>query len=76
MAAWTLEMARARLQMWLDADEAVATNQSYTIAGRSFTRADAEVILERVRFWRREVGRLERGRGSGARVVRVLPRNT
>ena len=39
MAAITLETAKKHLDMWLEAESEVAINQSYTIGGKSFTRA-------------------------------------
>ncbi|MFP4561632.1 MAG: DUF6148 family protein [Thiohalorhabdus sp.] len=75
MAAWDLDEAKKRLQQWMDADEAVALNQSYEIAGRRLTRADAETIQQRIQFWRKEVDRLENKRGRGPRVKRVIPRD-
>lgn len=74
MAAWTLKEARAQLAMWLEADAAVATSQSYRIGTRQLTRADAQAILSRIKFWRAEVERLERC-GRGARVLRAVPRD-
>jgi len=59
MPAWTLEEARARLQMWLDAEAAVATGQSYQIGTRNLTRANLNQIREEIQMWRREVVRLE-----------------
>ena len=41
MAGITLAQAEAQLAAWLAASTAVASNQSYTIAGRTYTRADA-----------------------------------
>jgi len=61
MAGITLAQAEAKLTLWLAAEEAVATGQSYTIAGRSLTRADAGVIGERVTYWDKKVKSLDRG---------------
>jgi hypothetical protein len=61
--------------MWLDAEEAVATSQSYTIAGRSLTRANLAEIGKRIAYYRAEVAALESGRGAGMRVQRVMPRD-
>lgn len=68
----SIEEARANLKMWLDAEKAVATGQSYTIGGRSLTRANLRDITERIRYWRGEVVKLETGR-RGARVMRAVP---
>ncbi|MDT2270063.1 DUF6148 family protein [Paenibacillus larvae] len=37
---WTLQEAQTHLKAWLEAEMAVASAQSYTIAGRSLTRAN------------------------------------
>ena len=71
----TIEKARERLQMWLDAEAAVATGQSYKIGGRSLTRASLSDIRQQINYWRNEVAKLESGRGSGARVFRAVPRD-
>lgn len=71
----TLTEARRRLDLWLAAEEAVATGQSYTIGTRSLTRANLAQIVERVRYYQGLVSSLESGRGQGARVMRVVPRD-
>lgn len=75
MASWTLEQAKQHLQVWLDADIALATGKEYRLGSRTLTRADAAEIAERIRYWSREVSRLEAGRRGGARVIRVVPRD-
>lgn len=42
--AYTVVELRGRLDLWKQAEAAVATSQSYTIAGRALTRADAAEI--------------------------------
>lgn len=74
-APWTLEEARENLAIWLEAERAVATGQSYRIGTRSLTRANLSEITERIRFWRGEVSRLSCGRKSGVRVMRIVPRD-
>lgn len=73
MPAWTLEQARAHLQAWLDADIALATSKEYRIGSRMLTRADTIEIKERIRFWSREVSRLQ---GKLRRCRRVVPLDT
>jgi hypothetical protein len=51
MAGLTLADAEARLADWLLADAAVADNQTYSIAGRSLSRADAKEIRENIQYW-------------------------
>ena len=70
MSAWTLEQARQHLQVWMDADLALATGKEYRVNGKALTRADSSEIAERIRFWRREVKRLE---GRANRFRRVIP---
>lgn len=71
----TIEEARANLNMWLEAEKAVATGQSYKIGGRSLTRANLSDIIKRIAFWRNELDKLETGAGRGARVLRAVPRD-
>lgn len=73
--SWTLEEAKEHLRIWLDAEKAVATGQSYKIGTRSLTRASLKDIKDSIKFWRNEVDRLESGAGKGARVFRAVPRD-
>ena len=67
--AWiTIDEARANLQMWLEAEKAVATGQSYQIGTRRLTRASLSDITERIRYWRTELERLENGRCRGESI--------
>jgi len=72
MAGITAEQAQARLDAWLEADAAVSQSQSYSIAGRSLTRANAAEIRNNIDYWQRKVSQLSRG-GSGARVRYGVP---
>lgn len=58
MAGITLTQAEDNLTKWIAASEAVANNQSYSIAGRSLTRADASDIREMIDYWQGWVNRL------------------
>lgn len=73
--SWTLEEAKEHLRIWLDAEKAVATGQSYKIGTRSLTRASLKDIRDSIKFWRNEIDRLESGAGKGARVLRAVPRD-
>ena len=70
----SIDEARTTLQMWLDAERAVATGQSYKIGTRSLTRANLADIRESIQFWRKEIARLE-SKQMGARVLRAVPRD-
>ena len=48
MAAITLEVAKKHLEIWLEAENEVAINQSYTIGGKSFTRANLAEIRKQI----------------------------
>lgn len=77
MAVITLETAKRHLDMWLEAETQVAINQSYTIGGKSFTRANLSEIRKQVEYWSNKVAELQnlakkRGRN---RVYRVVPRD-
>ena len=51
MAGITLAQAESQLALWLAASEKVAQGQSYTIGGRTLTRADARAIQQQVDYW-------------------------
>lgn len=70
----TIEEAQETLRLWLDAERAVATGQSYKIGTRSLTRANLADIRESIQFWRREIARLE-AKHTGASVFRAVPRD-
>lgn len=70
----TIEEARENLTMWLDAERAISTGQSYKIGTRSLSRADLSMVASRIAFWRNEIDKLENGQ-RGLRVVRAVPRD-
>lgn len=72
MAGITLEQAQEKLDAWMAADEAVAGGQSYSIGGRSLSRANAAEITNKIEFWEGKVIRLSNGRG-GIRVRYMAP---
>lgn len=73
--AWiTIDEARENLKMWLEAEKAVATGQSYKIGTRSLTRANLSDIAARIKYWRNELEQLESGT-RGMRVMRAVPRD-
>lgn len=55
MAGITLAQAEAQLAAWIDADTKVASGQSYEIAGRRLTRADAADITAKIEYWNSKV---------------------
>lgn len=67
MAGITLEQAQQQLDLWVAADTAVASGQSYSIGGRSLTRANAAEITNKINYWNGWVSKLSRS-SSGIRV--------
>ena len=77
MAGITVERAQAMLDLWLAAEEALATSQSYTIttdgSSRTLTRANLEEVGKRVSYWQGRLREAER-RASGRGSMRYLTR--
>lgn len=74
MTTYTLEIAKKHLEMCLEAEEKVLVNQSYTIAGKTYTRADLAQIRAEIKYWDNEVEKItsrhgRRGRNRGYRIV-------
>ena len=77
MAGITIERAQAMVDLWLAAEEAISTSQSYTIqtdgSSRTLTRADLKEVGDRLNFWQGKLASLTRaasGRGSMRYLVR------
>ncbi len=77
MAGITLETARQHLEMWLEAEAAIATSQSYTIGTRSLTRANLKEVRDQIKYWENKVVKLEKEAASKGRnrVYRTVPRD-
>jgi hypothetical protein len=73
MAGITLVQAEAQLALWLAADAAVATSQSYSIAGRSLSRADAAEITNKINYWQGKVLTLTNSLSGRGRTRYVVP---
>lgn len=73
----TLKDAQQHLEMWLKAEAAVASSQSYTIGTRSLTRANLKEVRDQIKFWQSKVAELERleARKGRNRAYRVIPRD-
>ena len=73
----TLEIAQTHLEAWLKAELEVSINQSYTIAGKAFTRADLGQIRKEIDYWKNVVAgmnNVKKHRGRN-RVYRIVPRD-
>jgi hypothetical protein len=69
----TLEIARARLLQYLDAEEKVLSGQEYRIADRALKRADIAEIRKGIDYWQAKVDNLSMAAGSG-RGRSIVPR--
>ena len=67
-----LQVAQAKLAIWLEADDALATGQEYSIdlsgTRRTLTRVDAGIVHKNIIYWQTRVNRLS---GSGSAAPRV-----
>lgn len=70
MAGITLTQAQAKLDLWMAADDAIATGQEYSIGARRLTRADAAAVDAKIEKWDRMVKRLSRG---GIQITGATP---
>ena len=59
-----LQEAQKHLEAWLAADLALSTGQSYSIGGRSLSRADGPYIREQITYWQRIVDGLKLPAGT------------
>ena len=77
MAVFSKELCRQRLNIWLAAEEAVATGQRYQIEGRSLTRADLYDVRKEVAFWAGRLAEAENEEQSGGsiRAYHFVPRD-
>ena len=79
MAAISAAKAREHLDVWLEAESAIATGQSYQIGNRSLTRANLADVRRQIDYWRGLVERAE-AEEAGAklravRAYRIVPRD-
>lgn len=75
MAGITLAQAEAKLALWMQAEEALAVSQSYSIevdgSRRELTRADLAEVGRRITYWNNIVISLS-ARASGRSRTRNL----
>jgi len=74
MAGITYEQAEANLTIWLEAQVALATSQSYTIeendTRRTVTRADLSSIQKMIDYWNTMCMRLNPKRNNGGYAIK------
>lgn len=67
MAVFSKELCQRKLQTWLDAEESVATGQSYQIGTRVLTRANLKEIREEMEYWGKKLAEAEAEENAGGR---------
>lgn len=72
MSIISKEIAKQHLEMWLKAEEAVSTGQSYQIEQMQLTRASLKQIRESISFWEGKVAEAEREEQGGAETVSTI----
>lgn len=73
--AITLTAAQTQLDTWIAASTAVASaGQSYTINGRTLTRANAREIQQMIEYWSAKVSELEAKAAGRRRAAVFRPR--
>lgn len=72
MAVFAKELCEKRLQLWLDAEEAIATGQSYRIGNRELERADLNEVRNQIEYWSKKLNEaLNSGKGRN-RIYRAV----
>lgn len=77
MAVFSKKLCETKLKTWLDAEEAVATGQSYQIGTRMLTRADLKQIREQMEYWAGKLAEAEseEQNGGSIRAYHFVPRD-
>ena len=66
-----------RLEIWLEAEAAIASGQSYMIDNRRLERANLSQVREQIKFWQNELTKAEAAASgrSRRRTMRIVPRD-
>ena len=72
--AYTVEFCQERLNMWLSAEEALATSQSYKMGSKQLTRADLATVRKSITYWENELEKAKNG-GRRRKMFKVVPRD-
>lgn len=67
MAIYSKDLCQRKLNLWLDAEEKVATGQSYQIGNRMLTRADLKQIRDQMEYWAGKLQEAEAESRTGGR---------
>lgn len=77
MAVFSKELCKRKLDIWLAAEERVATGQSYQIGTKMLTRADLKAIRAEMEYWAAKLAEAEAEEKAGGRnrMYRFCPRD-
>lgn len=80
MAMFSVELCQRKVDLWLKAEEAVATGQEYQIGTRKLTRADLKAVREELEYWCAKLAEAKADESAGAgggrnRVYGIVPRD-
>ena len=70
---WTLAEVEEQLELWKACLKAIAAGQSYTIGGRSLTRANLEQVKETIEYFGDLLEGFETGNPSRIRIRQAVP---
>ena len=77
MAVFSKRICEQKVKTWLEAEEAIATGQSYQIGTRMLTRADLKYVREELEYWAGKLAEAEAEEQCGGRIraYRFIPRD-
>lgn len=74
MAGITLEIATAKLQQYLDAEEKILRGQEVIMDGDKLSLADLAAVQQGIKIWDARCQQLDPAGGRPIRVREVIPR--
>lgn len=77
MAVFSKKLCQQKLDLWLRAEEKIATGQSYQIGTRMLTRADLKQVREEMEYWAGKLSEADAEEKSGGRnrMYHFVPRD-
>ena len=77
MAVFSKKICEQQVNIWLEAERAIATGQSYQIGTRMLTRADLKAVREELEYWAGKLAEAEseEQNGGSIRAYHFVPRD-
>lgn len=77
MAVFSKKICEQQVSIWLEAERAIATGQSYQIGTRMLTRADLKAVREELEYWAGKLAEADAEEKCGGRnrAYRFVPRD-